>query len=536
MDIGLMVSIFGDNNSVVVHPPSLPEEPRTADSDFIGALRESGIASDVVSVEEVFYVFVVASGLWEKSNANEAACFVRAAARTGGRLDGLSAPDRAYLKSFDGPIKVLKSLAVELRSLGFLDRLDKLPDGHIPMDDGMLDGRSGALRPFVKDDYVTKTIGYAYGDGMPDPDLSALVQRFYEQVLPMPEEREYYLRVVGRALFGKERAKMFLVVTDERDGSSGKTTMLRGAESVFGNMHAIAERDFLYESGYANANGASANFLSYAGKRIAFFDEPDDAESRKRLDIRRIKDLTSGDSRIRGRLMHDNEMREFKWEPLIVIACNEANFPKFDASDRPLVKRMKVLPMRSVFREQSKLPGCQDGDAREEHAFPMGDAGFKDRLNVDARLAHLGMLMRAYQRSEAEPDVPEPGCVSEMVNKILEASDPRVEKVMEFVEAAVDFAPERTEAGRGKKYYAWIPAKDMLAKFWAWYSGPTDGNPAYRQALGKELAAKSGWKRILDAAMASKGHPAVNIHPKIGDGGRTDVKAFDAVAWKAGFY
>ena len=528
MDIGWMVSIVGDNNRVVLNGP--PEDPRTADSDFIGALNDAGIASDVVSVDEAFYVHNAASGLWEKSTANEAACFVRAAARSGGRLDGLSAPDRAYLKSFDGPIKVLKSLAVELRSPGFLDRLDKLPDGHIPLDDGMLDGRTGVLRPFVKEDYVTKTLGYAFGHSGLDRDTTALVERFYDQVLPVAVEREYFLRIVGCALFSKERAKMFLVITDERDGSTGKTTMMRAIESVFGDMHAIAERDFLYESGFANANGASANFLSYAGKRLAFFDEPDDAESRKRLDIRRIKDLTSGDSRIRGRLMHDNEMREYKWEPLIVIACNEANFPKFDASDRPLVKRLKVVRMRSVFRASSD---CAQGDgAQEEHVYPMGCAAFKDRLNVDARLAHLDLLMRAYQRSEAEADMPEPGCVSEMVNKLLEASDPRVEKVLEFIEATIDFAPERTEAGRGKKYYAWIPAKDVLTRFWAWYTGPTDGNPAYRLALGKDLAGKSGWKRIVGAAMASKGRPAGDIKPVTDDGDRSSIRAYNGVAWR----
>ena len=77
------------------------------------------------------------------------------------------------------------------------------------------------------------------------------------------------------------------------------------------------------QSSNANPNAAAANFLSYIGKRLAFFDEPSSNEGTKRIDIRRLKDLSSGDSRIRGRMLHSNDVVEASWQALIVIACND---------------------------------------------------------------------------------------------------------------------------------------------------------------------------------------------------------------------
>ena len=100
---------------------------------------------------------------------------------------------------------------------------------------------------------------------------------------------------------------------ENQTGSNGKTTLMRAVERVAGNFLVYTERDFLYETGFANPNGASANLLSYVGKLIAYFDEPScgSGPGAKRLDVRRIKDLVSGDSRIRGRNLQSSNIIEF---------------------------------------------------------------------------------------------------------------------------------------------------------------------------------------------------------------------------------
>jgi phage/plasmid-associated DNA primase len=236
----------------------------------------------------------------------EAACLLRTEVADGGRLAAIAHTmlpyDSSYLKSARGPINFITNI----KDPKFANRLDELSDGCVAFDNGMFDVRTGAHRPFTRDDLVSTTIGYDYvpSEGVPD-DMHAFVEEFYAQVFPVPEEREYFLRVIARALFANEQSEHFLVLSDEHHGSSGKTTLMRAVESVFGNLHAHAERDFLYEETHACPCGANANFLAYIGKRIAFFDEPS-----KRLDLLRIKDLTSGDACITGRRLHSNDVVE----------------------------------------------------------------------------------------------------------------------------------------------------------------------------------------------------------------------------------
>ena len=82
---------------------------------------------------------------------------------------------------------------------------------------------------------------------------------------------------------------------------------------------------------------------------------------------------------------------------------------------------------------------------------------------------------------------------------------------------------------------SWQPCRAcryLFARFWTWYMGPTDGNPKYREALGKELNGKAGWKRIVEAAMASRGRPVADIKPVTDEGGRATVRAYNGVAWR----
>jgi hypothetical protein len=41
---------------------------------------------------------------------------------------------------------------------------------------------------------------------------------------------------------------------------------------------------------------------------------------------------------------------------------------------------------------------------------------------------------------------------------------------LEFVDAVIDFAPVRTEEGRGKTYYAYVQEKELVRRFQEWYA------------------------------------------------------------------
>ena len=506
-------------------------ESRTTDFAFLAILKQAGVLNDIVAISETeAYVFDLSSGLWVRGSINEAAYCIRESACSGPLKAVLSETDAAYLQSCDGPLKVLKSIISAFKDTRFVDRLNQLPDNCLAFDNVLVDASTGEARPFRREDYISLTIGYKY---TPDDDevMAAFITGFYKQVFPMPDEREYFLRIIATALFNQEQSKHFLVLTDERAGSNGKTTVMRAVESVFGLFTARAERDFLYETSNVNPNGAAANLLAFIDKRLAFFDEPNKDDGHHRMDIRKIKDLCSGDARIRGRALQANTVQEARWQALIVIACNESNFPKIDATDQPLMDRMKVVKMRGLFvgdKELAKRAVAED----DKHVYLLQTGGFKKRINVDARMAHMHTLIRAYQRFKgANGFGEEPACVKEMVDKIVESADPRIPKAAEFVDAWVDFKPLRKQEFWGKKFFAWITEKDLVASFWKWYRNyEHEDNIEFSRTMDKDKNNLTAWKAVLKTVMHAKGRVVRTIHPTV-NGKQLDILAYDEVSW-----
>jgi hypothetical protein len=111
--------------------------------------------------------------------------------------------------------------------------------------------------------------------------------------------------------------------------------------------------------------------------------------------------------------------------------------------------------------------------------------------------------------------------------------DPRHSKVAEFIEARIDFMPRRTPEHAGKKYFAWIPEKDVVATFWTWYRDYNHyDNSDFFRSVEKLKNTKTAWKAVIKAVMLAKGRMLRTIRPVVG-GSQIDVVAYDRVAWKS---
>ena len=212
----------------------------------------------------------------------------------------------------------------------------------------------------------------------------------------------------------------------------------------------------------------------------------------------------------------------------MVIACNESNFPALDASDAPMIKRLKAIKMRALFVPPDQLARFEG----EDHVYPMAADGFKLKLKLDCRMAHFHLIADAYRRATADAGIgPEPACVAEMVEKILQSSDPRITRALDFIDARVDFNPVKPPEAAGKHYYAWISQKDLVAAFWEFHTADTHEGRDFRRALDRELDKKSKWKDILARAMNMRGRRLQTIHP-LDEGRRMNIAVFDRVCWR----
>jgi hypothetical protein len=513
--------------------PQSEGKRRTADFLFLPVLREVGLLSDMVALSEK-EVYVCREGpegfIWRLGTLNIAAEHIRRSAAAGALKERLESVDASYVMSCDGPVKILKSMISEIMDDRFPERLNRVPDGCLCFNNGMYDCATGDLRPYQREDYISRTIGYDY---VPYEDVPVehhdFIADFYAKVFPVAAEGEYYKRMMARALLSRKQGKYFLVLTDERDGNNGKTTLMRGTERAFGVLKAKTERDFLYESSHTSNSSACPNMLEYVGKKLACFDEPSSDGGHKRMDLQKIKELTSGEAFITARANYGNAMLQADWECLIVIACNEANFPKINAADRPFVARMKALKMRGLFVSQAELSAMQADE--EEHVFVRDDVScYKDLMQTN-RMAHMHAFLGAYARMTVEGGElgPEPDCVKEMVDKITMASDPRLPKAKQWIAYHIDFAPLRTPDMLGKKYYAWLAEKDVLNEFWNWYNNDDDTSE-FKLNIGFEANKKSAWKMVLKAVMKELGRTVKEIKPFV-DGKQVVVVAYDKVMW-----
>jgi hypothetical protein len=526
LNMGWVVAAIQNHGTINVFNQNYdPDATRlhTTDGAF-GRMILEAVGVDSLGIVAVscseFFVWDRQTGLWIPAEPKIAADALRTTVQSCPAFwDALSPADRRYLDSQKGCQTLLDAILGRILNRRFREKkLDKLPQDVIPFDNGMFDFQTGTLRPFQREDYISQTIGYDF-DASAAELYAHRVQEFYEQVLPIPEEREYFVQEISAALFAAQPAKHIIVLTDERDGSNGKTTLMRAVEAVFGSFTAATERSFLYSTTINNPNGHAANFLSYADKRLAFFDEP---EPNMRLDMRKLKDLSSGDARIRGRGFHEGQVVDLTWQCLIVIACNEANFPAMDASDMPMVERLKALKMRSLFLKANSSRRQLAGD---DFVFDMAGSKFKKDLNGPWRSAHFMLLADAYRRRYASEGAtaPEPACILEMVNKLVESADPRISTALEFLDEQVDFAPERPEGMKGKQLFAYITEKELRARFFEWYL-ERRGRLAHQER-------PAAWKGPLQQAMLRRQRTRREIRPSLGDGKRLDVIAYENVAW-----
>jgi phage/plasmid-associated DNA primase len=532
--------IIGNNNNILIvnNKAADDDKKRTIDRAFYPVLKEGGVLDDLVAIsDDRFYVWSSSTGLWNAGSINMAACHIRAAAAdedTDSFNDfraTLSYTDMSYLASCEGPIKVLRSIISRVLDAKFPQRLNNVPDGMVAFQNGMYDVRNGQFRPFSKADYISETIGYDYvpRSAIPEEDFEFLSD-FYTKAFPLEEERRYFQRAIGKSLASKTVGKYFLILSDQRDGSNLKTSIMRSVEEAFGSYKAIAERDFLYESSSTSSSSSNPNFLAYAGKKLAFFDEPSSNEghSQKRLDLMKIKDLTSGAAQIRGRMNHANVMEESPFNCLIVLSCNESSFPKINATDMAFVKRMKPIKMRSLFvSNEEHAAMIANGD---EYVYVKDESIDYKSIYVRTRMAHAHLLMDAYLDVVALAGSlgPEPPCVVEMLDAIIKDSDPRMQKVKEFVDKHVDFNPTRPDDRKGCMIYAWIIGKDLYNAFWKWYVA--EQRSEFRKDVSnRAMDTKTEWFKVVNAVMKKAGREYKLLKPIV-NGTQLEFKGFDRVS------
>ncbi|GIY54127.1 putative helicase [Caerostris extrusa] len=249
-------------------------------------------------------------------------------------VSNLSPRETKFVGQFNYLTYLRKCFQSFIEDPEFIKKLDN--NTHLfALQNRVLDSLTKEFRPLCWDDYVSKTCDWAYSS-----DESRLympeVKRFFETVFPIQEERDYVLHFLGSLLDEHRDEKQFLILTDKRSGSNGKTTFVHLMKRVFTSYAMCKSSKVLCKK------------ARLKGVRLLIVDE---FNKRQKLNCGFLKAVTEGDYCVDGRSMYSTKTGEFMWQAGIVLVMNENDFPKFDFSDKGFMKKNGPVPFRSKFVE-----------------------------------------------------------------------------------------------------------------------------------------------------------------------------------------
>lgn len=326
--------------------------------------------------------------------------------------------------------------------------------GIVGASNGVIDLRTGELRPGAPEDRITMQLGVEYDPAAECPRW----ERFVRQVLDEDDAVVTYAqRVLGSALGGSAPAvQVFWLL--KGPGGNGKGALVRALKTVLG--------DYAYELPAAalmasNRNAHTTDIAQMEGKRLVVCTELGSYDD---VNADRVKQLVGGDHVNARRLYQDGRQIPPSW--LLVLSTNTD--PKPDDNSAGWWRRNRVIPMPRQFS-------------------PDDEPGLEATLRAEAPgiLRWLVEGAREYYRDETEGTVPVE--VAESGEELREDTDP----LAKFFDAETGFLT------RARGY--WTPVATIWTVYerWAAESRVPEGF-RFRsdKSLAKKLGDQYGRKRI----------------------------------------
>lgn len=184
------------------------------------------------------------------------------------------------------------------------------------------------------------------------------IYKFFEQIMPDNEVREYTLRYIAGRLCGDAVDQKFSVWTGS--GGNGKSMLIDLIQAIFGDYCKNLPVTLITQKRKAS-NAASPEKAVTKGVRICHMAEPDTNE---RINTGEMKELSGGDT-IQARKLY-GDVFEFKPQFEIILMCNEK--PRIEDKSNGAWRRVLVTPFVSRFiDDKSKLDSSRNIYPRNKH-------------------------------------------------------------------------------------------------------------------------------------------------------------------------
>lgn len=253
----------------------------------------------------------------------------------------------------------------------------------LPVANGVVDLRTGDLRPGQPDDYIRTFAPTTWGGlDMPAPRW----RQFLREVFDGDEELIAFVqRLYGYGVTGLSVEHVFPVLHGQ--GRNGKDTLIETISYALGPLASTVSKDALLENFRGGGGSATPHLFALRGLRVAWVSETNEGA---RLDAGQVKSLTGGGT-IVARQLYGKEVR-FAPTHLLTLITNHR--PHVPADDYALWQRLLLIPFELSFVDNPTA-------AHERQK----DASLKDRLRGEASgiLAWLVQGCLEWQRGGLRP-------------------------------------------------------------------------------------------------------------------------------------
>jgi hypothetical protein len=227
-----------------------------------------------------------------------------------------------------------------------------------------------------------------------------LMKDVLETIFPNPEQLQYFLHCVSRALAGELYDKKWYVLIGERNSGKGVLGWL--LERAFGGFVQTINADNLMCT--RMGNGDTAKKQSWMSdlefKRIAFSNEVCGELDKVKVDGNMVKRMASGGDTVEVRTNYKDETRK-KLQSTMFLCCNE--FPKVEPADA--YETLEVFNFPSKFVSEAEYHEACDN--RPKH-WRLANPKIKEELASDEVTdAFTAIVLRAYEPMRRAP----PPCV-----------------------------------------------------------------------------------------------------------------------------
>ncbi len=246
-------------------------------------------------------------------------------------------------------IKFKKEVMEECKNLfydeKFLDKLDEQRD-LLGFENGVYDLEKNIFRDGRPEDCISLSTGINYREFKMDDPKVREVYKFFREIQPDADMREYVLDFLCSCLQGHTPDEKFHIWTGS--GGNGKSLTVDLFMAALGEYCATLPITLLTQK-RASSNAATPEMARCKGTRFVVFQEP---EGNDKIHVGHMKELTGGD-KVQARALY-KEPIEFYPQFKTILTANK--LPFIPSNDGGTWRRIRVVPYEMKFVDEPTEP------------------------------------------------------------------------------------------------------------------------------------------------------------------------------------